>query len=140
MIVSGYLCEYGFAGGWPSVFYVHGVVAAVCLIIWVVFITNEPSEHGSISTHELEFIVHNLGSSTTQDTETELKIPWRGILCSPAIWSIGIAKFAGKWGFITWETQLPTYLARALHMNMKEVSKPLRLMTVHEIPFDFSAK
>lgn len=120
MIVSGYLCEHGFAGGWPSVFYVHAVVAAICLVIWMFFIRNDPCDYSSISNQELKHIAENLGSSTEQNKES--KIPWAGILRSPAIWSIGIAKFAGKWGFITWETQLPTYLARALHMNMKEVS------------------
>lgn len=123
MLASGYLCEYGFAGGWPSVYYVHAIVASICLIIWIYTARNEPEQHSGISEVELKMIKENIHCKE-RDEENEFendKIPWTGILLSPAIWSIGIAKFAGKWGFITWETQLPTYLARALHMNMEQV-------------------
>lgn len=121
MLASGYLCEHGFAGGWPSVYYVHAAVAAFCLVIWVCSVRNTPEEHSRISEAELKIISDNLGKKEENEDNVSHGIPWSGILLSPAIWSIGIAKFAGKWGFITWETQLPTYLARALHMNMEQV-------------------
>jgi len=33
--LAGFLCDYGFAGGWPSAFYVFGVVGCVWSAAWL---------------------------------------------------------------------------------------------------------
>jgi len=33
--LTGFLCDYGFAGGWPSAFYVFGVVGCVWSAAWL---------------------------------------------------------------------------------------------------------
>ncbi|KAI1304601.1 Sialin [Halotydeus destructor] len=60
--LSGYLTEYGFAGGWPSAFYVCGIMALVTLMLWLWFGHSSPAESPYVKATELEYITEN-GSS-----------------------------------------------------------------------------
>jgi len=50
MPLSGVLCDHGFAGGWPSVFYVFGTAGCVWCLMWFVLCHDSPSSHPRIST------------------------------------------------------------------------------------------
>ncbi len=59
--LAGYLCEYGFAGGWPSVFYVIALAHIPWLLLWIIFVEDSPQKSNSsgiykISNKELEYI------------------------------------------------------------------------------------
>lgn len=58
--LSGYLSKNGFAGGWPSVFYVFGGLGCLFFIPWMYFIHNIPNEHPKISKEELQYIQANV--------------------------------------------------------------------------------
>ncbi|XP_015784189.1 sialin [Tetranychus urticae] len=134
MLISGYLAESSFAGGWPSVFYVLGSAGLVVLLIWIYVVRNDPDSHPTISESERKLITESLAeeNKNVNLVNGNHKIPWTAILLSPAVWAVGIAKFAGKWGYITWETELPTYLAQALGLNLKQNSaiNALRYMSM----------
>ncbi|KRX83044.1 Sialin, partial [Trichinella nativa] len=59
-IVSGFLADSSFLGGWPSIFYVFGVLGIVWFILWTLFVTNGPEDHRFISNAEKNFIVNSL--------------------------------------------------------------------------------
>ena len=40
--VAGYLCEHGFAGGWPSVFYVVGLAHLPWMLFWIILVEDSP--------------------------------------------------------------------------------------------------
>ncbi|XP_053209531.1 uncharacterized transporter slc-17.2-like isoform X2 [Panonychus citri] len=129
MLISGYLAESEIAGGWPSVFYVLGSVGLIVLLIWFYVVRNDPETHPNISDSERLLIRESLTEETKSNcvgghspTNGRHKIPWVAIVFSPVVWAVGLAKFAGKWGYITWETELPTYLAQALGLNLKQNS------------------
>ncbi|KRY09857.1 Sialin [Trichinella patagoniensis] len=59
-IVSGFLADSSFLGGWPSIFYVFGVLGIIWFILWTLFVTNGPEDHRFISNAEKNFIVNSL--------------------------------------------------------------------------------
>lgn len=54
--VSGLLISVGFLGGWPSVFYVFGVLGIIWGIPWFLLTHDRPEKHPRISQVELNFI------------------------------------------------------------------------------------
>ncbi len=63
MPLSAYLVQHGFAGGWPSVFYVTGSVGCLCFVLWIYQIYNSPAEHPRIGDKELKYIEANVSVS-----------------------------------------------------------------------------
>ncbi|XP_023217578.1 uncharacterized protein LOC111619972 [Centruroides sculpturatus] len=120
MSLTGFLCQYGFAGGWPSAFYVFGIMGCVLTSFLIYFIYESPSVHPRISTKELKYLKKNICSSSNVTDSS--KIPWKSILTSGPVWAIAIAKFCWSWGFYTLLSKLPSYLATVLHFPIQQNS------------------
>lgn len=60
MPLSGLLSMHGFAGGWPSIFYVFGVIGAIWSIFFLIFVYEDPESHPRISEGEKKYIITNL--------------------------------------------------------------------------------
>ena len=116
--LSGYLSKNGFAGGWPSVFYVFGGLGCLFFIPWMYFIHNIPNEHPKISKEELQYIQANV----TVSMKKKKKIPWCLILTSRKFWIITFTKFCGAWGNLVLMSKLPAYLQSVLHFPIEKVS------------------
>ncbi|RXG53131.1 putative transporter slc-17.2 [Armadillidium vulgare] len=56
MLGSGWLCSTDFLGGWPSVFYVSGVLSLIWVVIWMICIKDHAEDHPWISKAELQYI------------------------------------------------------------------------------------
>jgi len=115
MQISGVLCDYGFAGGWPSVFYVLGTVGCVWSFAWFLLCYSSPSVHPRISVAEREYIEQFLEHCPTS---AKLPTPWIKILTSLPVWACAIAQFANNWGGYTLLTCLPMYLHDVLQFDM----------------------
>ncbi|CAG2102002.1 unnamed protein product [Medioppia subpectinata] len=88
--LSGYLAEHGFAGGWPSVFYVAAMTASVSLLFWVFIVKSEPKDHPWISEHELNYIHSNIAANNTSvDNKDRPKrsVPWLKVFTSTQVLS-----------------------------------------------------
>ncbi len=53
------MCVNGFAGGWPSIFYIFGAMGIVWFIPWMIFASKSPSDNRFISYKEREYIMEN---------------------------------------------------------------------------------
>lgn len=60
MPLSGLLAEYGFSGGWPSIFYVFGVVGTIWSIAFLWLVYEDPSVHPRIDEREKRYINDSL--------------------------------------------------------------------------------
>lgn len=60
MPLSGLLSKYGFAGGWPSIFYVFGAVGTIWCIIFLIWVYEDPEQHPKISEDEKKYILSAL--------------------------------------------------------------------------------
>ncbi|GFY65933.1 hypothetical protein TNIN_189071 [Trichonephila inaurata madagascariensis] len=45
--------------------------------------------------------------------------PWKSIFSSRYVWALTVTHFGLSWGFYTFLTELPTYLARILHFDIR---------------------
>ncbi|GBM57364.1 Putative inorganic phosphate cotransporter [Araneus ventricosus] len=57
--VSGWLCSINFLGGWPSVFYVFGVIGCAWCLFWCVFVYESPFKHPFITADEFKLYKDN---------------------------------------------------------------------------------
>ena len=115
MFLSGILCDSGFAGGWPSVFYMFGVVGCVWSVAWFLLCYDSPSTHPRITTVERGYWETTLG---TTDLSAHPTTPWRAILTSVPVWALAVAFFASNWGYFTIASCLPLYMHDVLGFDI----------------------
>ncbi|XP_067685982.1 sialin-like [Haliotis asinina] len=113
--VGGYLCAYGFDGGWPSVFYVIGSVGFIWCVFWSIFASNSPADCPRISEIERKYIEYSVGPLRKGKQIT----PWKSIFTSRAVWAIIVAHVCGNYGIYMLLTQLPTYMKDVLKFDIK---------------------
>lgn len=112
-ILTGHLClNYG----WPSAFYVPGLIASLFTLIFVLLVKNHPSDYKCISDAELKLITTN----NPKRIEPKLsQIPWQLIFTNRPVLTAGFLKFSYFWLFFTIQTKLPTYLDTVMGMDLK---------------------
>ena len=115
MLLSGVLCDHGFAGGWPSVFYVFGMVGCVWSAAWFLLCYDSPATHLLISTTEREYWERMIGIA---ELVARPPTPWRKILTSLPVWALAIAFFAHNWGVNMLMTWAPVFMHDVLGFNM----------------------
>ena len=89
MPLGGFLCEYGFDGGWPSIFYVigstllilleykqtfisltliiKGLIGLVWCLLWFILVSDSPSNHRFINGEEREYILDATAKSVSKN-------------------------------------------------------------------------
>ena len=115
MVLTGVLCDHGFAGGWPSAFYVFGTVGCVWSVAWFFLCYDSPSTHPRMSTTEREYWERQIGGEAPISRPPT---PWRKILTSVPVWALAVAFFANDWGFFTFFICAPLYMHDVLGFNM----------------------
>ena len=110
LIVTGPIIE---RYGWPAVFYAFGVAGIIWFFFWQRMVTNTPQSHPTITAQELALIE----ASAVPPGRAE-RVPWKGLLSSPAIWAIIINHFCANWGFYVLLAWLPSYFKSAWGMSL----------------------
>lgn len=60
MPLSGVLSEYGFAGGWPSIFYVFGAIGTLWSVAFLWLVHEDPESHPTIPHDERKYIISSV--------------------------------------------------------------------------------
>ncbi len=55
--MGGFLCVHGFAGGWPSIFYILGTVGIIWTLLWIIFASDSPETNRFIRSKERDYIL-----------------------------------------------------------------------------------
>lgn len=75
MPLSGVLSEYGFAGGWPSIFYVFGAIGTLWSFAFLWLVHEDPESHPTIPHDERKYIISSVwgaaGVSVSIPTHSE---------------------------------------------------------------------
>jgi ACS family sodium-dependent inorganic phosphate cotransporter-like MFS transporter 5 len=109
--LTGFLCQCGYAGGWPSAFYTFGIAGVVWYMLWLFLAYETPSSHPRISQKELKYIQTALQS---EKKEVVSSVPWLSMFTSWPFWAIFVAFMCNDWGFYILLTCLPTFLKDTL--------------------------
>ncbi|XP_017063188.2 sialin [Drosophila eugracilis] len=115
MPICGFLIS---IAGWASVFYLTGAVGLLWSLAWFAFVYETPATHPRISSEERREIEEAIGTSTSKKRASH--VPWADMLCSPAVWAIIICHGLAVFGFFTVVNQLPTFMAKILHFDIKQ--------------------
>lgn len=114
LTIGSNLCLYGFAGGWPSIFYIFGGLGIVWVMCFCTLTSETPSTHKSISNIERDYILQ-----TTKITKTSGKIPWSLIFRSKSCIAIFVTHFCVDWATYLFLTQLPSFMHDILKFDIK---------------------
>lgn len=117
--LSGYLSDYGFAGGWPSVFYVSGLLAFVAFCVWVPLTKSNPEDSKFVSKSELSIIRD--GDLVGKEKERVKAVPWLKIFTSGAVWALIVTKFFHAATQYILLTKLPFYMGTVLNVSSTNV-------------------
>lgn len=101
------------AYGWPSVFYVFGLLGLVWYAYWHYGSSERPEDARGIHPAELALIRAN----TTAPIANAV-VPWAKILRSSAVWALIFNHFCSNWGFYVILSWLPRYFADAHDLNL----------------------
>lgn len=115
MPLSGLLCRYGWDNGWPSIYYLLGVVGSLWVVLWFGCVSDSPQKHKRIRDEERNYIVDSLQDTVAKEDKVRFEsnpniklrclitifqrppVPWRSVLTSKAVLACFIGHFAGDW-------------------------------------------
>lgn len=60
MPISGYLAEFGFDGGWPSIFYCFGILGALWSVLFLFIVDEDPETCKKIKEDERKYIISSV--------------------------------------------------------------------------------
>lgn len=92
--------------GWPSSFYVFGVLGFVWMVVWSLRVSNDPASDRAMSSAERALLASSVGGSRESG---RVATPWRRLLGHPATWAIVVAVFCGNWTLYMLLSWLPSY-------------------------------
>ncbi|KHN84163.1 putative transporter C38C10.2 [Toxocara canis] len=119
MPLSALLCKYGFAGGWPSIYYVLGTAGLIWSAIWFYFVSDTPAKNRQINPDERLYIEASLAGIMSRDAdEKKRRIPWGAILTSMPVWAIYCGHFAADWGAYMMMMSLPLFMNDVLGFEL----------------------
>lgn len=116
MPLSGLLADHGFDGGWPSIFYVFGIIGTVWSVAFLWTCHEDPITHPTINEDERKYIQQSLWGKAGVNIPP---IPWKSISRSLPFYAILLAHLGQNYGYETLMTELPTYMKQVLRFSIK---------------------
>ena len=99
--------------GWPSVFYWFGALGLIYAVFWFTRVFETPEDHPRISSEERELLASN-----RPPQDAGVKIPWRELLSSPAVWALFVTFFCTSWSLYVFLSWMPSYFASVHGLNI----------------------
>ncbi|KAI5639138.1 major facilitator superfamily domain-containing protein [Phthorimaea operculella] len=104
--------------GWPGIFRFYGILSGLVAVLVYFMVFNTPSMHPKISFAERRYIEDGLGIKEGQKKK-KLSVPWGKILRCRALYLIALSHISQTWGQITLFAEIPAYMAKVMHENIK---------------------
>ncbi|XP_011343507.1 putative inorganic phosphate cotransporter isoform X2 [Ooceraea biroi] len=117
MPLSGLLADWELVGGWPSIFYVFGIIGIVWCIAFLIWVYEDPEQHPTITEDEKKYILSTVWGSTGISSPP---VPWKAIATSLPFWAILMAHMGQNYGYETLMIQLPTFMKQILNFSIQK--------------------
>ena len=114
---AGVLCDQGFDGGWPSVFYLLGIAGFVWALAWWWIARDSPADSTRMSVVEKSYILESLSRKEGEDFH-DVRMPWCSALRSLPVWAAVIGHVTGDWGAYVMLTCLPSFMSDVLQFDL----------------------
>ncbi|KAF5270548.1 hypothetical protein FQR65_LT05446 [Abscondita terminalis] len=101
--------------GWVYVFYLTGSIGIVSTLLWYLLMHDKPEQHPRITRKELRYIQDN----REQCLNTKETVPWKSILTSIPVLSIGISAFGRMWMGSMLTVYGPLYLKTIIGLTVQ---------------------
>ncbi|MDM5340223.1 MFS transporter [Fictibacillus enclensis] len=121
-LVTFFMIRYG----WPSAFFVTGLISIVWAFLWWKFFRNRPVESPHVSKQEILVI------GDTNEKYTPANIRWYSLLKYRNVWALMIGLFSINYVLYIFVTWLPTFLVNAKHLTLSKTG------FIAMIPFMFA--
>ena len=135
LIASGFLAT---AWGWQAIFYANGTLGAIWTVAYIFLGSDSPETSKYISEEEVKYIQTSLGRVGEQK---RYPAPWCKIMTSLPFWAVIVAHCGQNWGFFTLMTEMPTYMANVLNVNLKNngILSSLPYLSMYLLSFPMGA-
>lgn len=104
---------------WENVFHFCGIVGTIWYCLWLYFVYDLPEKHPRIDPREEEYILKSLETSRLRGDNATLKVPWKAILTSNAVWMNIICQWGSVWHALTVIAQAPSYFRFAHGLDVE---------------------
>ena len=92
---------------WRAVFWTFGLIGTAWCVLFAVWFRNRPEEKSTVNAAELAWIRSGQAHATAVHADT----PWRQVLLSRNLWTLGLMYACQSYGWYFYITYLPEYLA-----------------------------
>ncbi|CAD5220082.1 unnamed protein product [Bursaphelenchus okinawaensis] len=116
LLLTAYLCQWTWLGGWPSAFYVYAIMGIFLLISWLYYIDDTPENPKYCPPKELELIQAD-GHMSKQKGE-KVVTPWRKVTTSLSVWAIALSSFSQNFMNVGTIVYLPAYYENILGLKL----------------------
>ena len=117
------MCAHGFDGGWPSIFYVIGIIGLLWCVLWFFLVTDTPAKNKLISKTEKSYIIAETKDSALSSKDKKNKrTPFIEIISCRAFYGLLITHTCSNFGTYLFLTQLPSYMSEILNFDIKSVN------------------
>uniref|UniRef100_A0A914ZC98 Major facilitator superfamily (MFS) profile domain-containing protein n=1 Tax=Panagrolaimus superbus TaxID=310955 RepID=A0A914ZC98_9BILA len=74
LLISSYLCGTNFLGGWPSIFYLFGLLGCIWGVAWLIFASDSPERNSFITEEEILYIKQQTAGQNTNQKSGSRKV------------------------------------------------------------------
>lgn len=104
--------------GWPSAFWVPGVIGLAWGVAWALLAADSPATCSRMHPDERRYIEEALGDTSSK--EERLPVPWKSIFTSLPMWALIIVHMGQNFGHWVLLTEMPTYMKEVLGKNIED--------------------
>ncbi|XP_026325303.1 putative inorganic phosphate cotransporter [Hyposmocoma kahamanoa] len=103
--------------GWPTTFWLWGVVSFICLGLLAWLGAASPYDHPSLRAEEFTYI---MSDGNADAVPKKRKVPWRHILKSKPMWGVIVSHAGSAMAYLFVLMQIPIYMSKVLGVGIKK--------------------